>query len=171
MPSQKQFLAQLRQALESIREQRFFQGELIAELRRRLKDAAFPGNPVVEQEYQKTIPSHGIRIRPDIIIHIPFERGLVERRDKGNFVAIELKRRATAKKAQEAFGNLTQLKATLQYPVTVFINIDSKQTFAAACPRSIASQTVCFAVRIEGGKPVVQVEECHHPVKEKPSAG
>src|SRR5215469_14629161 len=65
-----EFLIMLSQSLESIREPRFFQtergyqGELLAELRKRLRDVALPGDPVVEQEYQKRIPDHEIKIRP-----------------------------------------------------------------------------------------------------------
>ena len=49
------FLRILREALEAITEPRFFatergfQGELLAELRARLHEAYFPGDPVVEQ--------------------------------------------------------------------------------------------------------------------------
>jgi hypothetical protein len=31
----------------------------------------------------------------------------------------------------------------------------------------IASQTICFAVRLEDGEPVVRAEECNRPMKEK----
>lgn len=165
MPGQKQFLSLLRQSLENIREERFFQdergfqGALLQELSQRVAHGAFPGDPIIEQEYQKRLPLHRIRIRPDIIIHIPFERGVAEGRDEGNFVAVELKRRATTKKAKEAFANLAQMKKALKYPLTIFINIDSEQTHAALCPKSIAGQTACFAVRFEDGRSVVRVEE------------
>jgi hypothetical protein len=116
-------------------------------------------DPIVEQEYQKRLLLHGIRIRPDIIIHVPFERGVTERRDKGNFVAMELKRRATSKTAKGAFANLAKMKKALKYPLTIFINIDSDQTHVALCPKSIAGQTACFAVHLEDGKSVVRLEE------------
>ena len=115
MSTREEFLIMLSQSLESIRDPRFFQtergyqGELLAELRKRLRDVALPGDPVVEQEYQKRIPDHGIKIRPDIIIHIPFERDTAGRRDEGNFVAIELKLRATEKDALWDFTNLAQM--------------------------------------------------------------
>lgn len=165
MPEQERFLALLRQALENIREERFFQdergfqGALLQELSQRLAHGAFPGDPIIEQEYQKRLPLHKIRIRPDIIIHVPFERGVAEERYEGNFVAIELKRRATAKRAKEAFANLAQMKKALKYPLTIFINIDSDQTHAALCPKSISGQTTCFAVRFEEGRSVVRLEE------------
>jgi hypothetical protein len=165
VPDQKQFLSVLRQSLENIREERFFQdergfqGALLQELSQRVAHGAFPGDPIIEQEYQKRLPLHKIRIRPDIIIHVPFERGVSEGRGDGNFVAMELKRRATGKKAKEAFANLAQMKKALKYPLTIFINIDSEQTHAALCPKSIAGQTACFAVRCEDGRSVVRVDE------------
>ena len=88
------FLAIMNDALASIRQRRLFetergyQGELLAMLRPRLVGAALPGDPIVEQEYQKRIKDHGITIRPDIIIHVPFERGASQNRAEGNFAAI-----------------------------------------------------------------------------------
>jgi hypothetical protein len=164
--SSKRFLSVLHEALGNIREPRFFetergyQGELLVQLAKKLKTAAFPGDPIVEQEYQKTMPLHGIKIRPDIVIHIPFERGHVESRDQGNFVAIELKRRSTENEARSDFANLAQMHEVLRYPLTIFINIDSEKTHSAACPQSIARQTVSFAVRLEDGKPVIRSETC-----------
>jgi len=148
-----QFLALLRAALENVseeifyRDERGFQGALLHELSKRLEHGALPDDPIFQQEYQKRLRDHGIRIRPDIILHIPFERGLVKRRDQGNFAAIELKRRATSMGAEDAFANLAQIKEALSYPVTIFINIDSEETHAALCQKSIANQTTCFAVR------------------------
>lgn len=161
----KGFLALFIEALEVIKEPRFFksergyQGELLAELRNRIARACFPGDPIVEQEYQKTIPVHGLTIRPDLIIHIPFDRGLTSDRKEGNFVAVELKRRANEKKARAAFENLRQIKETLNYPLTLFVNIDSANPFAEFCPDSIAVQTLCVAVRLENGNPVIRVQD------------
>jgi len=101
MENQEQFLALLKDALEHIREplffetERGFQGELLALLHNGLDGIELPGAPIVEQEYQKTISNHGLYIRPDIIVHIPFDRGHAERRNQDNFVAIELKLRST----------------------------------------------------------------------------
>jgi hypothetical protein len=159
------FLALFMEALRTIKEPRFFdtergyQGELLAELRNRLGGAGLPGDPVVEQEYQKTIPHHGLTIRPDIIIHIPFERGVSDSRREGNFVAVELKRRASRRQAWDAFENLRQIKEALNYPLTVFVNVDSVNTHAELCPGSIAAQTVCIAVRLEGGHPIIRAHE------------
>ena len=149
------------------RDERGFQGALLHELNARLGRGVLPEDPIIQQEYQKRLRHHGIKIRPDIIVHIPFERGLTEGRDEGNFAAMELKRRATAKKARAAFANLTLMKRALKYPLTVFINVDSEETHAAVCPRSIADQTVCFAVRLEKGRPVLVVARPMRRVEKK----
>jgi hypothetical protein len=115
---------------------------------------------MLQQEYQKRMLRHGIRIRPDIIIHVPFERGVAQSREEGNAVAMELKRRATSKTAREAFANLVKMKNALKYRLTIFINIDSDETHAGLCPKSIANQTVCFAVRLEEGRSVVKSDAC-----------
>ena len=44
--------------------ERGYQGELYAELRARPAQAGFAGDPIIEQEYQKRIDAHGIKIRP-----------------------------------------------------------------------------------------------------------
>lgn len=115
----------------------------------------FPGDPIVEQEYQKRFQLHGINIRPDLIVHIPFDRGTARTRADRDFVAVELKRRATKKGACSDFESLELIKNRLGYPLTVFVNIDSAETYAEICPPSIAKQTVCFAVRLKDGNPVV----------------
>lgn len=158
----ERFVTLLRQALENIYEEQFFgdergfRGALLQELSKELANGVLPTDPIIQQRYQKRLPSHGIRIRPDIIIHVPFERGLTKKRDEGNFVAMELKRRATGKRAKQAFANLSQLKKVLKYPVTIFINVDSEETHAALCPMNIANQTVCFAVHRENGTTIVR---------------
>ena len=159
------FLTVLRQALRDINEarsfqdERSFQGALLQQLAMRLERGVLPEDPIIEEEYQKRLPAHGIRIRPDIIVHVPFDRGFAERRDQGNFIAIELKRCATAKKAKEAFRNLALMKKVLKYPLTIFINVDSEHTYSELCPKRIVYQTVCFAVRLEDGKSVVRAEK------------
>ncbi|HET6843544.1 MAG TPA: hypothetical protein VFK06_17965 [Candidatus Angelobacter sp.] len=158
------FLTAVEESLQNIseavlyRDERGFQGALLHELNARLGNGVLPDDPIIQQEYQKRIRHHGIKIRPDIIVHIPFERGVVQGRDEGNFVAIEMKRRATVKEARHAFASLRQMKKVLKYPLTVFINVDSDETHAVLCPKSIAGQTACFAVRLIGKRAVVKVE-------------
>lgn len=159
----KPFLEVLQQALGNINElrsfkdERSFQGALLQELARRFPRGVNQDDPIIEEEYQKRMRAHGIRIRPDIIIHVPFDRGSMERRNQGNFIAIELKRRASAKTAAKAFANLEQLKARLNYPLTIFINVDSGKTRHELCPESIAAQTVCVAVELRDGNTLVHI--------------
>lgn len=54
---------------------------------------------------------------------------------------------STEKDARGEFANLEQMHDAVRYPLTIFINIDSKETHSKLCPESIASQTICFAVR------------------------
>ena len=161
----KPFLEVLQQALGSITEkrsfqdERSFQGALLQELARRLQRGVRQDDPIIEEEYQKRIRGHGIRIRPDIIIHVPFDRGGMERRDQGNFIAIELKRRASPKTAAKAFANLEQMRIRLNYPLTIFINVDSEKTCHELCPESIAGQTACLGVELKDGRTIVHVSE------------
>ena len=158
------FVSVMREALEAIREPRLFesergyQGELLAMLHARLAEAGFPGNPMIEQEYQKRLADHGITIRPDLIIHVPFGRGATEHRRDGNFVAIEIKRKSAD--VEQAFESLRKNCEALDYPLTVFVNIASQETHADSCPASIAHQTVCFAVLLKDGTPVVRIQPC-----------
>jgi hypothetical protein len=150
--------------MEAIVEPRFFetergyQGELLAELRARLHDIGLPDDPVIEQEYQKRLREHGLTIRPDLIVHIPFDRGATQDRRDGNFVAIEIKR--DRNKVREAFASLAAIERALDYALTILIVVDSAETFAEQCPPDIARKTVCFAARLEDGRPVVRMHEC-----------
>ena len=154
----EEFLAALHSAILSITEPRYFesergfQGALIAQLEMRLAGLSFADKPIIEQEYQKTFPAHGITIRPDILLHVPFERGETQNRWEGNFVALELKLRASAKDADDDFSSLSLLALKLSYPLTIFLNIDSSETYFKQCPAEIAQQTVCCAVRLEGSQ-------------------
>lgn len=74
-------------------------------------------------------------------------------------MAIELKHRGSRRQAKDAFENLRQIKEALDYPLTIFVNVDSADTHAELCPGSIAAQTVCAAVRLEDGIPIVRAQE------------
>jgi hypothetical protein len=87
-----------------------------------------------------------------ILLHVPFERGETQNRWEGNFVALELKLRASAKDADVDFSSLSLLALKLSYPLTIFLNIDSSETYFKQCPAEIAQQTVCCAVRLEGSQ-------------------
>lgn len=123
-------------ALKRIKSERFFnsergyQGELKSRLDQLLREQhLLPNKAIVEEEYQKTIPNHGITRRPDIIIHIPFEEGTARSRREGNFVAFELKIHATEAETKDALDKLNKYINILNYPLSVLINIDSEESF------------------------------------------
>lgn len=137
-------------------DERGFQGEFYAQLRMRLGDMALPEGALLREEYQKRIAEHGLRIRPDIILHEPFDPGRHTGRDEGNHVVMELKRRATPGTAAAAFTNLVAMIDALNYPLGVFINIDSPKTWAESMPEAHRARIVCLAVHLdENGKPLV----------------
>src|SRR5262245_54107958 len=126
----KSFLALVRAALAAISEPRLFatergyQGELATQLTSRLPLARiWPGQPLVEQEYQKRAKLHGLRERPDIVIHVPFERGGLTNRKQGNFAVIELKRCASRRQAYRDFQKLAKVVRVLSYRYGIFINV------------------------------------------------
>jgi len=122
----------LRTAIGRVREPRYFstergyQGQLLSEL-----DGLVAAEtddftrPIVEQEYQKRAHEHGITLRPDIIIHIPFERGASPTRRDDNHLVILLDLSADKAEAEEDFGQLSTICCKLNYPIGAFINISS----------------------------------------------
>ena len=115
--------------------ERGFQGQLQANLDRLLRERNLICNrALVEEEYQKRIPNHGISHRPDIIIHIPFEEGITRSRREGNFIAFELKLRATKNDALDDFAKLNDYITVLKYPLGIFVIIDSEKSFIELVP-------------------------------------
>ena len=72
-------LARITTALEAVTAPRFYesergyQGALLGELKRVIPEHLLPADTIIEQEYQKRLKTHGLNIRPDIIIHDPFD--------------------------------------------------------------------------------------------------
>lgn len=100
--NREKFLDAFRSSIQAINNKRYFstergyQRQLLAELKNNLDiEKLFDGNTIVEQEYQKTLEKHGIRIRPDIIIHVPYKREMHKNRLKNNFVVIQIKCKAS----------------------------------------------------------------------------
>lgn len=145
----------IREAIRSVRNPQFFttelgyQGELLAEIRRRLPDAGLPGDAIVQQEYQKRLADHGINVRPDIIVHVPTRPGGDRR--QGNFVVFELNRSAGPTEVQEDFANLDTAMQALQYPLAVFLNVASGRTQASHYGGAFRDRLHCFAVRLANG--------------------
>lgn len=83
----------------------------------------------MEEEYQKRAKDHGIKFRPDLIIHIPFDRGIYSDRKHGNFVVMMLKLNSSKYSALEDYEKLSLLCEKLDYSIAVFLNIGSEETF------------------------------------------
>lgn len=145
-------LAGVRDALQSITAPRLFetergyQGALLGQLDRRLQ---LPARVILEQEYQKQAGRHGVTIRPDIIIHEPFDPERYADRTQGNVAVIELKLRATAAEAADDFKSLGLMMDVLHYPLGVFINIGANRTWAELLPQALQGRVVCFAVFLQ----------------------
>lgn len=150
-------LSHIETALRTIKHPRFyetergFQGELLAALHKTLPDGFLEPGIVIEQEYQKRLQQHGLAIRPDIIIHEPFDPTRHKGRDDGNIAVIELKLDASANEAKEDFGSLATMLEVLAYPVGVFINIGSVRTHADALPQAAKGRITCFAITLQDG--------------------
>lgn len=152
-----EFIEAIRSSLIAIKNPRFydtergFQGELGSELRIRLPEYSQEG-AVIEHEYQKRMLNHGIRSRPDLIIHAPFDSSMFDNRTEGNFVAIELKHRARRNGANSDYRNLSEMGRLLKYPLLVFINIDSDETFIDECEVPSNTSVIAFAVKLVDGE-------------------
>ncbi len=138
-------------ALRNVRNAQFFrteleyQGELLAELRARIPNAGLPGDAIIEQEYQKRLRDHGIDVRPDLIIHVPTPADGDVR--QGNCVVFELNHQAGPKEVAEDCANLDTVVRALNYPLAVFVNIDTRQTQAGHYRGFFRERLRCFAVR------------------------
>jgi hypothetical protein len=148
----EKFLHKFRCSLESITEERFystergFQAQLISEL-----NNSRIGEAIVEQEYQKTLKNHGIRIRPDIIIHVPYLNQVHASRKQNNYVVIQLKKNATLRTATEDFKKIDLMFKKLDYPFGIFININAKDTFYCNYSGDYKDRIHCFSVFIKDG--------------------
>ena len=150
-------LTHLHRALASITHPQFyadergFQGELLVALRLSIPEQLLPEQAIVQQEYQKKMAVHGLTIRPDIIIHEPFDEARHATRREGNIAVIALKRRANGRKALQDFASLVSMLEVLEYPLAIFINVDSENTHSALVPEAGHGRIVCFAVAAHEG--------------------
>lgn len=148
-------LAAVRNSLAAITAPRFFetergfQGQLLVALARRVQ---LREQAVLEQEYQKRQHEHGLNIRPDIIIHEPFDPARHKTRLEGNYAVVELKLSATAAGAKEDFEHLAAMINVLGYPLGIFINIGATATYEELIPQEVRGQIVAFAVTLLDGK-------------------
>lgn len=138
--------------------ERGFQGQLVSNLNARLEEIGL-GNIIVEEEYPKVFKQHGLKIRPDVIIHVPFEGSGLENRREGNFVVFELKRDATQEDAFHDFDKLEQMGNKLNYPLGIFVNIASGETYLENYEKKANIELHSFAVNLIGDQVVIR--ECH----------
>ena len=164
--NQDHFLQLLRLALQAIREpdlyetERAYQGALLAEIRARLdQDPIWPGSPLVEQEYEKNAAAQGVDVRPDVIIHYPFDRGVFEHHGQGNYAVLELRRRAGKQTALRDYAKLNTLCTVLDYAMGIFINVDATEVFMPAYDGEANNRLHGFAVQLRGG--LVYIQEGH----------
>lgn len=137
--------------------ERGYQGAFQAQLSQLIPKLILDG-AIVEEEYQKRIRDHGINIRPDVIVHIPFDTNILESRNDGNFIAIELKLHATKIDALADYNKLATLCEHLSYPLGVFINIGSHNTFLADYSGAHKTKLYAFGVVLVDGQVEVREE-------------
>ena len=108
-----------------------------------------PPEAIVEEEYQKRIKIHGIRRRPDVIVHVPTQPG--NDRRVGNLAVFALKLRATPTEARHDFAALDAMFRALDYPMGAFINIGNDRTHAELYQGVYPGRIHMFAVwQIDG---------------------
>ena len=152
------FISRLESALGRIKHprhyesERGYQAELYAELRAELPHFGWD-NSIVEQEYQKRIKDHNTTIRPDLIIHVPFDPNKHNTRREGNFVVFELKLNSNTneKKAVSDYKNLAVICEKLSYPFAVFIIINGDSTYIDKYDGEHKDKILAYTVKLVGG--------------------
>jgi len=151
------FLSGLEKALSNVTHSRYFetergyQGALIAQLQNEMPSFNWE-DAIIEQEYQKRIKLHGITVRPDILIHVPFDSDANNTRGEGNFVVFELKLNASESSALGDYNNLSEMCSLLNYPLAVFININSDNTYIENYEGEHKDKLVSYSVNLSEGQ-------------------
>lgn len=150
----------LRAALSRIHEPRLFetergyQGQLRGEIDNLVGEKNALLRPLVEEEYQKRLGDHGTRLRPDIIVHVPYNRGVSPTRRHDNHLVILLKLSAGRAKAFADFYRLVEMCTALDYPAGAFVNVSSDQLWLPEYKRPAGPFILFeFAVVLAEGKP------------------
>jgi hypothetical protein len=155
-----EFLNIFRETLSKVSHPRFFetergfQGDLNVRLAQSVK-GIIPNEYVIEEEYQKKFRAHEIKIRPDIIIHAPFQPSIHESRSDGNFAVIQIKLKASVHDAKEDFEKLDLMFEKLNYPLGIFINVSSRETHYKTYEGKFIGRLHCFSVELNKGSVVV----------------
>jgi hypothetical protein len=144
-------------------DERGYQGELLSEIKKRISDQSWAASAVVQQEYQKRLEEHGLKIRPDLIIHVPFDSKIHKSRREGNFAVIELKINASKAKALEDYQHLSDMCDALDYPLAIFINIGGEKTFFKEYNGTNREKIIAFAVQLIDGEVKLKEKTASYP--------
>ena len=159
---QLEFISKLEIAISKVNHSRYFesergyQGALIAALQHEMSEFIWD-EAIIEQEYQKRIREHGIRIRPDIIIHVPFNPDSTNTRGDGNFVVFELKLNATESSAVTDYQNLSMMCDELNYPLAIFMNLNGSETYLNNYQGRNRNKIIAYSIKLVDG--TVQFEK------------
>src|SRR6266702_580363 len=144
-------------ALKSIRYSRFlatergYHGRFYCALQEELdKSGVLQDGAILEMEYQKSA-RHDVYERPDIILHIPAEYSGNSVKE-GNFAVYALKRHASSTSAKDDFEKLDTMFSRLDYPLGLFLNIDSTRHHLESYDGQYSERIHSFAVKPEGLK-------------------
>lgn len=107
--------------------ERGFQGAFQANLHVALGHP-IPADAIIEEEHQKRRKVHGIRRRPDVIVHVPTPPG--GNRRLGNLAVFALKLKAGPSQARLDFKKLDEILRVLKYSMAAFVNIADERTHA-----------------------------------------
>lgn len=109
--------------------ERGFVPEFYSNLRGQLENSnLFPEHTILETEVQKRRLLHGVRQRPDLLIHIPIETGLTNNVAENNFVVYAFKLNGNAVDALEDFEKLDAMFGQLNYEMGIYVNIGTHPT-------------------------------------------
>ncbi len=135
--------------------ERGYQGAFFCALQRILEEKGIvDGRRILEMEYQKS-SRHGIRQRPDIILHVPTELSGGDTTEN-NFAVWALKRMADTDRALEDFMKLKELFDNLGYPLGFFINIASAAHHLEEYSGDSADRIVAIAVDLGEHYPLIR---------------
>ena len=144
-------------ALKNITVHRYYKTErgFVAEFYRTLSKELevhhiFPEHTILETEVQKRASDHyGITQRPDLLIHIPIETGLINNANENNFVNFAFKLNGKLRKIRKDFEKLEQMFQNLNYEMGVFININAfPNTYLEKYEGNFKSRIHEFSIRL-----------------------
>lgn len=157
------------EAIKATSNPRFFNTErgYVGELSHQLQilakdDPAYPLEAIFEQEVQKrTLKHHGVRQRPDLLIHIPLEAGLSESPRDNNFVVFGFKLNGKQLAVESDFRKLDEMFESLNYETGVFINVGAfPNTFLDGYKSNNLEKIHEFSVGLVDGE--VRIRHCYY---------